>query len=165
MSSKMLSDFYNSKQWHKTIVEHYGKDPKFHSAKVLDAPVTTLTQSVELAIAGYSDFPKDINNLLKQTIDPLFDSGEYEKKVYTLLKRAAEEDKEPKYAAMADALMQIRQMFLQDKVVLPKLFQKEIDLVKEETPALKLLRFSEAIKTITKVHIEQITQMIDAGKY
>jgi hypothetical protein len=162
-SKQLPYQFYDSTEWQKTILDYYGENPKFHGRAVLNAPVVRLTQSVATVINIYGNYPESVSNFFKQTTNPLFDKGEYQKEVYDLLVMAAEDD--PFFLDMGNALLLIRQFYLQDKIVLPLHFQKEIDLVKEATPALQFLRFSEALKTITNTHIQQITHMIDEGSY
>lgn len=158
-------DFYDGAAWTTSIVDYYKDNPKFHGKDVIEEPVKKLTESVEMVINIYGNYPDSVSSFLRQTTNPLFDSGEYEERVYNLLQRAAAEENDRSFSIMADSLLLIRNLFLQHKVVLPQLFQAQIDLVKEATPELRFLRFSEAVKNITKVHIDQVAGMIDSGNY
>jgi|GEM_PF-2429515 len=153
-------DFYDKNGWCDSIVDFYGTNPQFPNKEILNAPMNLLTQSIGNLIDIYGNFPDIVTNLLNQIISPLFFDNDYEKNVYSPIKKAAVDESNPPLADMAESLLILRKLHDKDKNLLLTKFQNEISQIDKPTDAEKFEYFVDSVHKITKVHIHQLIGII-----
>lgn len=161
ITAPIPEDFYDVPGWFDSLINFYSAEQKKLERDVLEMPLTVLTAAIGNVIHIYGNFAEDVLRLLEQTVNPLFETGEYEEKVYKTLKKGAIDENNPAIDKLADSLMYIRSLFERDKLMLSKYFTKEISKISDvaEIPK-KEEKFSEALRLITKVHVLQVIKMI-----
>lgn len=154
-------DFYDVPGWFDSLVQFYADEHKKLERDVLEMPLTVLTAAIGNVIHIYGNFTDDVLKLLEQTVNPLFEPGEYKSKVYDTLKVGAVNENNPAIDKMAESLMFIRSLFERDKLMLSKYFNEEIGKITEPGEiTAKEEKFAEALRLITKVHVLQVINMI-----
>lgn len=154
-------DFYDVPGWFDSLVHFYSEEQKKLERDVLEMPLTVLTAAIGNVIHIYGNFSEDVLKLLEQTVNPLFEPGEYEEKVYQTLKKGAIDENNPAINKLADSLMYIRSLFERDKLMLAKYFTDEIGKISDAIEITqKEEKFSNALRLITKVHVLQVINMI-----
>ena len=161
INKSLPEDFYDAPGWFDSLVGFYSKEQKKLERDVLEMPLTVLTAAIGNVIHIYGNFSEDVLRLLEQTVNPLFEPGEYEEKVYKTLKKGAVNENNPAIDKMADSLMYIRSLFERDKIMLSKYFNDEIGKMTDPAEITqKEEKFAEALRIITKVHVLQVINMI-----
>jgi len=84
------------------------------SEEVMKKPVDILANSVFDVVAIYGNFPDVISKALKQAVNPLFSPEDYYENVYIALRVSAIEEGEPCIIRYAEALYNIRRLFVRD---------------------------------------------------
>ncbi len=161
MEKALPEDFYDVPGWFDSLVGFYSEEQKKLERDVLEMPLTVLTAAIGNVIHIYGNFSEDVLKLLEQTVNPLFEPGEYEAKIYKTLKEGAVNEKNPAIDKMAESLMYIRSLFERDKLMLSKYFKDEIQKMTDPAEITKREeKFSDALRIITKVHVLQVINMI-----
>jgi hypothetical protein len=154
-------DFYDVPGWFDSLIQFYSEEHKKLERDVLAMPLTVLTAAIGNVIHIYGNFTDDVLKLLEQTVNPLFEPGEYKAKVYETLKVGAVNENNPAIDKMAESLMFIRSLFERDKLMLSKFFNEEIGKISDAAEITqKEEKFAEALRLITKVHVLQVINMI-----
>jgi hypothetical protein len=151
-------NFYRSKGWHTSLINHY-TNPDFPK-EALDYPLLALTAGLENIINVYGNFPEDVAKLLRQAIDPLFAPEEYESKVYRVIKEDAIKRKDAYTDMVAEGLYYIRIMFEKKRDFIEECFKNEIAAVRGDSHSEKLQKLTDELSMIARIHAKQIANMI-----
>ncbi|MFZ2484836.1 MAG: hypothetical protein WAW81_02770, partial [Minisyncoccia bacterium] len=122
-------------------------------------PLTSLSRAIENIINIYGNFPKTTMQFFKQTINPLFEPNEYYNIIYLKLRKLAEDENRPNFYTLAENLFYIRRLFEKDREFLSDYFRKELELL-DGTEEEQLAKLADVLHGITKVHVNQIVNMI-----
>ncbi len=153
-------DFYDVPGWFDSLITFYSEDQKKFEREVLEGPFNLLTTSVGDAIAVYGYSSNIILKALEQLLNPLFVNGEYKERVYRTLKEGAKAENDPRIDNYAESLLRIRNICERDREFLNKHFSSELAQIPGDDPAANFIKFSETLRLITKVHIQQVINMV-----
>lgn len=160
LETPLPEDFYKEEGWFNNLTSFYGEQKKKLPVDALRAPMKLLTHAVYDVSYIYGNFPEIVYNALGQTIDPLFEPDEYHDEIYSVLKKAGEDENRPLLIEYAEGLLTIRRLFERNKKLYNEKFAAEIELTPGAGDASKYEKFSSEIQNITKIHVNQVRRMV-----
>ena len=162
LGAPLPEGFYDVEGWIESLTGFYIDQQKKFDRNVLEAPIKRLVTSIGDAISIYGYSSKIMSKSFAQTINPLFDVNEYRDTAYKILKDGAVTENDPRIDKYAESVLCIRNFFERDKEFLISNFSTEIANIPdlEGAERTKEDRFSETMRMITKVHVQQVIDMI-----
>lgn len=153
-------EFYNYRGWFDSLMKFYADDKKLLPREILDAPIKALIVAIRDVIDVYGNFPSDTAKALGYTINPLYEPGEYIRKVYEPLRKESLEKGDSNLMFMADGLLTIRAFFEKEERFVNVRFEKEIEQISNKDFSDNAEIFAEHMRNIAKTHVTQIVKLI-----
>ena len=153
-------NFYDAEGWQGSLISFYSETNKKYDPEILAAPIKLITSSIANAIRVCGEGSGIIMRALELVINPLFEIGEYKQRVYKAVKDGAREINDPDLDSYAESLLCLHNLFSRDKEFITKTFQKELAAADGGDPTATFIKFAETMKLITKVHVQQVINMV-----
>jgi len=157
-------NFYVARGWLGSMLTYYADERHYMPRDVLSGPLKGLAMAIQLVTEVYGNFPETMYKFLRQAVDPLYEPGEYDKKVYKSLIDISKKEGEPNLKEMAEALRFIRRQFERDSALIEQYYTEQVNLLEGKSYEEKRAKFAEVMKGIVKVHVIQVSKMIKSRR-
>lgn len=150
------SNFYETELWFESVLNFYASRGDMPDKLALFQPVKDITNAISKVCTLYAEYPENIVDFLKVSINPFISNDGFRSDVLHNLHAAADESNQPGYHDMAEALLFLRQCYESDFDMLRKRYGDRIDELQ-----LDITTFAKSVKTIANAHIGQIVSKIE----
>ena len=148
-------DYYDSSLSIAKLLSLHTDDLDEFPENVTASIIEYLAKAIENVIKIYGKFPNTVLKLLRQAINPLFEPGEYHKKVYITLVESSKFEGNPSNNTLAESLMFIRRLFDKD----PSIITEITDSHRDNFDALdenKIKPFASFIRKLVHDHVTTV---------